>query len=114
MYLSVGHGEGPVCVDGAPILRAHEVTVLIVGVGPAAAAVAAGVVVGWHVVAGVEGGHHGVLVALEGVVLRAPVVVHVVGVAVPVVAGAGKGVLVGTVAWKKSKLRLRRFSGILW
>ena len=84
--MRVGDGEGRVGVDGAPVLRAHHVRVDVEGVGAATSTVTVWVVAGRDVVTGVKGRGHGVLVALEGVVLRAEVVIDKVSVAVVVAA----------------------------
>ena len=91
--MRVGDGEGLVGVDGAPVLRAHHVWVDVVGIGATTSTVAARVVVGGDVVAGVQGRGHGVLVALERVILRTEVFIHKVGVTV----------VVATWAWYGSK-----------
>ena len=80
--MAVGNDVRPVGVDGTPVLGAHHVGVEVESVGPATSSIAVGVVAGCHVVTGVEGGDHGVLVALIGVVLGAEVVVDKIGIAV--------------------------------
>ncbi len=82
--MTVRNGVGLVGVDVASLLWAHHVGVDIVSVRTTASAVAVGIVVGSHIVTGVKGGHHGVLVAFKGVVFRAKVVVAKVGIAVVV------------------------------
>ncbi len=66
------------------MLGTHQVGVNIESVGTAAATIAARVIAGSDVLAGVEGGHHGVPVALEGVILGAEVVVDEVCIAIVV------------------------------
>jgi hypothetical protein len=80
----VGYGVGLIGVDGASLLWAHHVGVDIVSIGTTASSVAVGIVVGSHIVTGVKGGHHGVLVAFKGVIFRAEVVVTKIGIAVVV------------------------------
>jgi hypothetical protein len=82
--LTVRNGVGLVGVDGASLLWTHNVGVDIVSVGTTASAVTVGIVVGSHIVTGVKGGHHGVLVAFKGVIFRAEVVVAKIGIAVEV------------------------------
>jgi hypothetical protein len=82
--LTVRNGVGLVGVDGASVLWAHHVRVNIISVRTAASAVAVRIEVGSHIVTGVKGGHHGVLVAFIGVILRAEVVVDKVCIAVVV------------------------------
>ena len=53
-----------VCVDGATVLWAHHFGVHIVGVGATSSSITVGVMGGWTLVAGVQGRHHGELVAL--------------------------------------------------
>ncbi len=80
----MGYGVGLIGVDGASLLWAHHVGVDIVSIGTTASSVAVGIVVGSHIVTGVKGGHHGVLVAFKGVIFRAEVVVTKIGIAVVV------------------------------
>jgi hypothetical protein len=82
--MTVRNGVGPVGVDGAPILRAHQVRVDIESIGAAASPVAVRIVVGSNIVTGVKGGHHGVLVPFVGVVFRAEVVIDKVGITIVV------------------------------
>ncbi len=79
--LVVRHCKGPVSIDGAPVLRAHHVWIDPESIGLASAPVAI-VPISVSARAGVQGGGHGVLVALPGVVLGAPDVVAKVGIAV--------------------------------
>jgi hypothetical protein len=80
----VRNGVGSVGVDGAPVFWTHQVGVDVISVGTAPYTIAVGIVVGSDIVTGVKGGHHGVLVAFIGVILRAEVVVDKVGIAVVV------------------------------
>jgi hypothetical protein len=82
--MTVRNGVGPVGVDSTPILRAHQVRVDIESIGAAASAVTVRVVVGSHIVTGVKGGHHGVLVAFVGVIFRAEVVIDKVCITIVV------------------------------
>jgi hypothetical protein len=82
--MTVRNGVRPVGVDGAPILRAHQIRVDIESIGAAASSVAVGIVVGSHIVTSVKGGHHGVLVAFISVIFRAEVVIDKVGITIVV------------------------------
>jgi hypothetical protein len=82
--LTVRNGVGLVGVDGASFLWAHHVRVNVISVGTAVSAVAVRIEIGSNIVTNVKGGHHGVLVAFIGVILRAEVVVDKVGIAVVV------------------------------
>jgi len=72
------------CVDDAARVGTHAFVVFAVGVRLAAASITSRVVVRWNLVARVQGRRHGIHVTFKGIVLGAPVVVHVVGVAHPI------------------------------
>ena len=69
-------------VNSAPVLWTHQVGVDIKGIRAATSTITVGVIVGCNIVTGVQGGHHGVLVAFIGVIFRAEVVVDKVGITV--------------------------------
>merc|ERR1719447_764450 len=83
VVLEVGDEEGPVGVDGAPVLRAEHVRVHVERVVLAAATVAVVPVAG-AAIASVQGAGDGVLVRLQGVVLGTPLSTNKVGITVPV------------------------------
>jgi len=90
VVLEVGDKEGPVGVDGAPVLRAEHVGVHVEGIVLATAAVAVVPVAG-TAVAGVQRAGDRVLVRLQGVVLGTPLSTNKIGITVPVSALSAPG-----------------------